>query len=123
MYNSLNGEGGDYTVFSPTCGIYGVSSNEEVALVDADGDVLNPYTTGEILVFRGKMTVGAKNTVTPIAARWFVFDNVKLTYVRQLTQEEIDATVLAINLDVTFYSSYYIWHSDVDRNYSSRQCK
>jgi hypothetical protein len=101
MYNSLNGESakdywgneesGDHPAFAPTCGVYGVSNNEEVALVTAEGDVLNTYTTGEILVFRGKMTIGTKNTVTPIIARWFLFDNVKLTYARQLTQEEIDA--------------------------------
>ena len=92
MYNSLNGE--ENAVFSPTCGLYGISSNEEVALVSEDGTVLKNYTTGEILVFRGKMTIGTKNTVTPIAARWFLFDNVKLTYARQLTQEEIDANTV-----------------------------
>ena len=103
MYNSLNGEGGDYTVFSPTCGVYGSSSNEEVALVDVEGDVLNTYTTGEVLYFRGKLRIGTKNTVTPIAARWFLFDNVKLTYARQLTQEEIDANTIpeSITLDQT----------------------
>ncbi len=101
MYNSLNGEGGSYTEFSPTCGVYGISSNEEVALVTEEGDILKTYTTGEILVFRGKMTIGTKNTVTPMAARWFLFDNVKLTYVRQLTQEEIDANTVpeSISLD------------------------
>lgn len=91
MYNSLNGEGGDYTVFSPTCGVYGSSSNEEVALVTEEGTTLKTYTTGEVLVFRGKMTIGTKNTITPMAARWFLFDNVKLTYARQLTDEEIAA--------------------------------
>ena len=103
MYNSLNSEGGDYTVFSPTCGVYGSSSNEEVALVDVEGEVLNTYTTGEVLYFRGKLRIGTKNTVTPIAARWFLFDNVKLTYARQLTQEEIDANTVpeSISLDQT----------------------
>ena len=113
MYNSLNGESakdywgneesGDHPAFAPTCGVYGVSNNEEVALVTAEGDVLNTYTTGEILVFRGKMTIGTKNTVTPIIARWFLFDNVKLTYARQLTQEEIDANTVpeSISLDET----------------------
>jgi len=101
MYNSLNGEGGDYTVFSPTCGVYGSSSNEEVALVTEEGTTLKTYTTDEVLVFRGKMTIGTKNTVTPIAARWFLFDNVKLTYVRQLTPEEIAANIVpeSISLD------------------------
>ena len=99
MYNSLNGEtAAEYGAeihpdFSPTCGVYGLSSNEEVALVTEEGDVLKTYTTGEILVFKGKMTIGTKNTVTPMAARWFLFDNVKLTYARQLTPEEIAANV------------------------------
>ena len=94
MFNSLNGEGGDYTVFSATCGVYGTSSNEEVALVTTEGGTLNTYTTGNVLVFSGKMTIGVKNTVTPIAARWFSADNFKLTYVRQLTAEEIAANTV-----------------------------
>ena len=99
MYNSLNGETAEqygaetHPGFSPTCGVYGVSNNEEVALVTEEGDVLKTYTTGEILVFRGRMTIGTKNTVTPMAARWFLFDNVKLTYARQLTPEEIAANI------------------------------
>ena len=112
MYNSLNGESGkeywgeegkDHPVFSPTCGVYGSSNNEEVALVTSEGDVLTKYTTDEILVFRGRMTIGTKNTVTPMVARWFVFDNVKLTYSRQLTQDEIDANTIptSIYLDPT----------------------
>ena len=112
MYNSLNGEGGDYSEFSPTCGVYGSSSNEEVALVTEEGTTLKTYTTGEVLVFSGKMTVGTKNTVTPIAARWFLFDNVKLTYVRQLTAEEIAANKVPesilldpTNVDMTIYNT------------------
>lgn len=103
MYNSLNSEGGSYTEFSPTCCVYGSASNEEVALCNVEGETLNTYTTGEILVFRGRIVVGTKNTTTPIAARWFVFDNVKLTYARQLTQEEIDANTLpeSVSLDQT----------------------
>lgn len=103
MYNSLNDEGGDYTVFSPTCGVYGSSSNEEVALVTEEGTTLKTYTTGEVLVYRGNLRIGTKNTVTPMAARWFLFDNVKLTYVRQLTAEEIAANKVpeSILLDQT----------------------
>lgn len=87
MFNSMNGEEGE---FSPTCGVYGQSGKEKVALVTAGGDVLNTYTTDEIPVFYGKMEVGVKNTITPMVARWFVFDNVKLTYVRQLNQSDYD---------------------------------
>ncbi len=115
MYNSLNSEGGSYTVFSPTCGVYGSSSNEEVALVTEDGTTLNTYTTGEVLVYSGHLTLGTKNTVTPMAARWFVFDNVKLTYVRQLTQEELDAnkvptgiTLDPASFDLTIYGTQTI---------------
>ncbi len=101
MYNSLNDEGGNYTTFSSTCCVYGSSNNEEVALVTEDGTTLNTYTTDEVLVFNGRLIVGTKNTTTPIAARWFVFDNVKLNYTRKLTQEEIDANTLpeSISLD------------------------
>ena len=100
MYNSLNGESGtdyhdgqegEHPGFSATSGVYGLSSNEEVALVTTDGTTLQTYTTGEVLVFRGKMTIGVKNIVTPMAARWFVADNFKLTYARPLTAEEIAA--------------------------------
>lgn len=103
MYNSLNDEGGDYTVFSPTCGVYGSSSNEEVALVTEEGTTLKNYTTGEVLVFSGHLRIGTKNTVTPMAARWFLFDNVKLTYARQLNADEIAANKVpeSILLDPT----------------------
>ena len=95
MYNSLNDEGGDYTVFSPTCGVYGSSDNEEVALVTEEGTTLKTYTTGEVIVANGNLIIGTKNTVTPMAARWFLFDNVKLTYARQLTSEEMYNTAIA----------------------------
>ena len=110
MYNSLDNESG--ATFSSTCGVYGSSSNEEVALVTEEGTTLKTYTTGEVLVFSGKMTVGTKNDVTPIAARWFLFDNVKLTYVRQLTAEEIAANKVPesilldpTNVDMTIYNT------------------
>lgn len=100
MYNSLNGEGGDYTVFSPTCGVYGSSSNEEVALVTEEGTTLKTYTTGEILVYKGHLRIGTKNVTTPMAARWFLFDNVKLTYARQLTAEEIAANKVPESIEL-----------------------
>ncbi len=89
MYNSLNGEGGDYTVFSPTCGLYAASGDaEEIALVDAEGDQLKPYTTGEVEVTNGKLRIGVKS-VSPLAARWFVADNFKLTLVRATGGEPV----------------------------------
>ena len=91
MYNSLNGEGGDYTVFAPTSGVYAASGESEVSkLVDVDGTELINYTTGQVFVLDGKLRLGVKNVVTPMAARWFVADNFKLTLVRPLA-EDFDA--------------------------------
>ena len=82
MYNSLNGEGGSYTEFSPTSGVYAESGNNEVSkLVDVDSDVLKAYTTEAIVVMDGTLRIGVKNVTTPMAARWFVADNFKLTLV------------------------------------------
>ena len=81
MYNSLNNEGGDYTVFSPTSGVYGTSNDTQSALVDVDGTTLTRYTTPEITVLNGTLRIGVKNVTTPMAARWFVADNFQLTYV------------------------------------------
>jgi len=99
MFNSLNGEEG--AVFSPTCGIYGIATNEAISLVDVDGTTLIPYTTDEVKVTTDNITIGAKNAVTPIAARWFLFDNVKLTYTRKLTDEELNKVPTSITLSET----------------------
>ena len=97
MYNSLNDEGGNYTVFSPTSGVYAASGNQEVfAVVDKEGTALLSYTTDEILVKNGMIRIGVKNAVTPMAARWFVADDFHLTLVRSIADEAIqfaDATV------------------------------
>lgn len=82
MYNSLNGEGGDYTVFSPTCGVYAKVGETEVSKsVDVEGTELKPYTTDQIKVTDGTLRIGVKNFTTPMAARWFVADNFKLTLI------------------------------------------
>ena len=104
MYNSLNNEGGDYTEFSPTCGVYGSATNEEVSLITEEGTECKPYTTGQVIVADGILTIGVKNTVTPMAARWFVVDKFELTYVRQLTEEEKAVKPTAISLDQTTIS-------------------
>ena len=91
MFNSLNGEGGDYTEFAPTSGLYAASgSSEVVKLVDIDGADLLPHTTPQIFVLDGNLRIGVKNVTTPMAARWFVADNFKLTLVRPLA-EDFDA--------------------------------
>ena len=98
MYNSLNDEGGDYTEFAPTSGVYAASgANEVITLVEEDGTTLRSYTTDEILVTDGTIRIGVKNTVTPMAARWFVADDFHLTLVRYVGSETstdiaIDAT-------------------------------
>lgn len=88
MYNSLNGEGG--AVFTPTSGVYAKSGDAEVVkLVDVDSDVLAPYTSDAIVVANGTLRIGVKNSVTPMAARWFVADNFKLTLVKTLDETGI----------------------------------
>ena len=80
MYNSLNGEEG--AEWAATCGLYASSGGNEVSvLVDVDGTNLIKYTTDEIEVTDGKLRIGVKSFTTPIAARWFVADNFKLTLV------------------------------------------
>lgn len=115
MYNSLNGEGGDYTVFSPTCGLYAASGDaEEIALVDAEGDQLKPYTTGEVEVTNGKLRIGVKS-VSPLAARWFVADNFKLTLVRATGGEpEPEKTPYDLALEAIQSGTSYRIFTEVD---------
>ena len=89
MYNSLNGEAG--ATWNATSGVYGKGANESVTLVNEDGATLKPYTTGQVFVVDGTIRIGVKNTVTPMAARWFVADNFKLTYLGE-TPEYAEAT-------------------------------
>ena len=123
MYNSLNGEGGDYTVFSPTSGVYAASGELEVVkLVDVDGTELKPYETDPIIVTDGTLRIGVKNTVTPMAARWFVADNFTLTYVddqQPATEEELAdltaeiAIAKTLGVDVTAYETGLFVPSEV----------
>ena len=106
MFNSLNDEGGSYTVFSPTSGVYAASGSQEVvALVDEEGMALKPYTTDEILVTNGTIRIGVKNVVTPMAARWFVADDFHLTLVRTVKEEDMEpyAVLSDDNTVLTFY--------------------
>ncbi len=91
MYNSLNGEGGDYTEFRPTCGLYATSGeNTVVSLVGVDGTELINYTTEPIEVLDGTLRLGVKNAETPIAARWFVADNFTLKLVEPIIPVDLD---------------------------------
>ena len=87
MYNSTNGEDG--AVFAPTSGVYGSAEDEEATLVDVDGTELITYTTESVLVTDGKLRIGVKSTEAPMAARWFVADNFKLTLVKTLDPTEL----------------------------------
>lgn len=89
MYNATNGEAG--AEVNGACGLYGATATAEVFVaVTTDGETLTPYTTDEIVVTDGTLTIGIKN-ITNMGARWFVADNFKLTYVRSLEEGEAEA--------------------------------
>lgn len=87
MYNSLNNETG--AVFAATAGVYAaVGDAEVIKLVDVEGEQLNLYTTEAIAVTEGTLRIGVKS-VAPLAARWFVADNFKLTLVKTIADDQI----------------------------------
>ena len=89
MYNSLNGEEG--AEFAATSGVYAAAGDAEVSsLVSEDGTELKKYTTAQIAVLDGKIRIGVKNTVTPLAARWFVADNFGLTLVKPFNAQDLE---------------------------------
>lgn len=91
MYNSLNNEGGDYTEFKPTVGVYATVGETTVSkLVDVNSETRVPYVTDEIEVTDGKIRIGAKSFEAPMAARWFTVDNFKLTLVKPAAPEKDD---------------------------------
>ena len=60
MYNSLNNEGGDYTEFKPTVGVYATVGEKTVSkLVDVNSETRVPYVTDAIEVTDGKIRIGA----------------------------------------------------------------
>ncbi len=87
MFNDQVQKEGD--TFAPAAGVYGSSSiGSVIKLVDVQGATFNTYTTDGLTVLDGTLRIGAKNETEVMPARWFVVDNFKLTYVRQLTEEE-----------------------------------
>ena len=87
MYNDQVAPEGN--TFKPAAGVYGSSSmGDVIKLVDVQGATFNTYTTDGLAVIDGQLRIGAKNETEEMPARWFVVDNFKLTYVRQLTEEE-----------------------------------
>lgn len=88
LFNSTNGEAGANWNGGGKAGVYGkTGSSEVIELVTTDSDVFTPYTTESIVVYDGKLTIGVKN-IAPLTGRWFVCDNFKLTYVRQLEESD-----------------------------------
>ena len=88
MYNSLNGVPGAEFNTEGQVGVYAATATaEKFAPVTVANETLTQYTTGEITVTDGTLTIGVKNVKT-MTARWFVADNFKMTYVRGLTEEE-----------------------------------
>lgn len=102
MYNSTNGQGeGEDTFPKPQwnpegqVGVYAnTASAEVIKLVTTDGTSFNVYTTDNIFVYNGTLRIGVKN-IAPLTARWFVADDFKLTYVRQLTENDKNSVTSA----------------------------
>ena len=97
MFNSTNDEekedGHDGVNWNGggKAGLYGKTEKDEVKkLITTNGTDFLSYTTDEILVVDGELRLGVKN-VAALTGRWFVCDNFKLTYVRQLTDIEKEA--------------------------------
>ena len=88
MLNSTNGEEGADWAGGGKAGLYGkTTSNEVQKLITTDSENFSSYTTDEILVVNGELRIGVKN-VASLTGRWFAATQFKLTYVRQLTDEE-----------------------------------
>ena len=125
MYNSLNNEGGDYTEFKPTVGVYATVGEKTVSkLVDVNSETRVPYVTDAIEVTDGKIRIGAKSFEAPMAARWFTVDNFKLTLVKPAvapTAPEKDAWYTGADFfrfradkNATAESPYYAWKDKVE---------
>ena len=125
MYNSLNNEGGDYTEFKPTVGVYATVGETTVSkLVDVNSETRVPYVTDQIEVTDGKIRIGAKSFEAPMAARWFTVDNFKLTLVKPAVAPpapEKDAWYTGADFfrfradkNATAESPYYAWKDKVE---------
>ena len=124
MLNSLDNEANQF--FSPTCGLYAECGGNEVhTLVDNEGRNLFTYSTPVIDVGEGQtLRIGVKNFETPMAARWFVADNFRLSKINydgpstraHEYRKDIDTwtetgnneTVITDDYDSRKYWSYYV---------------
>ena len=125
MYNSLNNEGGDYTEFKPTVGVYATVGETTVSkLVDVNSETRVPYVTDQIEVTDGKIRIGAKSFEAPMAARWFTVDNFKLTLVKPAVAPPApekddwytgaDFFRFRADKNATAESPYYAWKDKVE---------
>ena len=88
MLNSTNGEEGASWDGGGTSGLYGKTPSSEVQkLITVDSESFTSYTTDVILVVDGELRIGVKN-IKAMTGRWFAATGFKLTYARQLTDEE-----------------------------------
>lgn len=89
MLNSTNGEEGADWGEGGTSGLYGKTSSDEVQQLITlnDETTYHDYTTDEIFVVDGNLRIGVKN-IKAMTGRWFAATQFKLTYARQLTDEE-----------------------------------
>ncbi len=112
MYNDQVQKEGD--TFAPAAGVYGTSTTGSVIkLVDVQGTTFNTYTTDGLTVIDGTLRIGAKNETEVMPARWFVVDNFKLTYVRQLTEEE-KAAIIKITYDEVLAAAQEAYENGVN---------
>jgi len=94
MLNSTNGEDGANWNGGGNAGLYAkTATDEKQILITTNSDNMGVYNTGEILVVDGTLRIGVKN-INSLTGRWFVADNFKLIYSRQLTAEELEAQEL-----------------------------
>ena len=125
MYNSLNNEGGDYTEFKPTVGVYATVGEKTVSkLVDVNSETRVPYVTDVIEVTDGKIRIGVKSFEAPMAARWFTVDNFKLTLVKPAVAPPApekddwytgaDFFRFRADKNATAESPYYAWKEKVE---------
>lgn len=117
LRNSTNGEEGANWNGGGNAGLYGKTGCAEVRnLVTEDSEAWKTYTTDEIVVYNGKLTIGVKN-INPLTGRWFAADNFKLTYVRQLEVGEIK-TISSVELKGSFNNwgdpASYVMEKDGD---------
>ena len=121
MLNSTNGETGAVWDGGCKAGLYASTASEAVDVrVTTDDETFRPYTTAEILVLSGELRIGVKN-FEALTGRWFAADNFKLTYVRQLNDEE-KATIAKTEYETALAAAQAIESGTIPtKNYQTLQ--